>query len=118
MDRLRNLVDLVRRYGVGAQLLAAISIQNIYANISRLALERGYQRPPSLPPDGYLPMLLEAFPGCEADLSRITDAYMRVEYGDQSLADVELSALQDDYRRVQEAPTPTDETLALPHMPK
>lgn len=106
LDRLRNLMDLARRYGVGAQLLAAISVQNIYANVSRTAGERGFPRHPSQPPDVYLPVLWSAFPGCEAELARITDAYMRVEYGDRSLDDVELSALRQDYRVIQESDSP------------
>ena len=82
LDRLRNLVDLVRRYGLGSQLLAAISIQNIYANMSRLARRRGYPRHPSQPPDDYLTTLADAFPGRGEETERITAAYMRVEYGD------------------------------------
>ena len=104
LDRLRNLVDLVRRYGLGSQLLAAISIQNIYANMGRLARGRGYPRPPSQPPDDYLPALADAFPGRSEETERITAAYMRVEYGDRSLDEHELSTLRDDYRRLQETP--------------
>ncbi len=104
LDRLRNLVDLVRRYGVGSQLLAAISIQNIYANMSRLARQRGYPRPASQPPDTYLPALAEAFPGRTEEIERITSAYMRVEYGERTLEENELSSLRTDLRRLQETP--------------
>ena len=104
LDRLRNLVDLVRRYGLGSQLLAAISIQNIYANMGRLARGRGYPRPPSQPPDDYLPALADAFPGRSEETERITAAYMRVEYGDRSLDDSELSTLRADYQRLRDTP--------------
>jgi hypothetical protein len=52
---LRDLAGLVRRFGMSRQLLAAVSVQNIYANLCRLARQRGYpRRPPS--PDAYLPL--------------------------------------------------------------
>ena len=47
---LRNAARLIRRYGIGAHLLAAISVQNIYANVSRLARDRGYPRRPGPTP--------------------------------------------------------------------
>ncbi len=107
-DRLRNLFDLVQRYGLSGDLLAAISIQNIYANISRLARQRGFPRRPSLPPDYYLAELEQAFPACHDALERITAAYMRVEYGNQTLADLELESLRSDYQFVRNAPAPNE----------
>ena len=109
-ERLRDLWDLVRRYGLGTQLLAAISIQNIYANTSRLARLRGFPRPTAQPPDLYLPALQAAFPGCGDELAHITEAYMRVEYGDQALDNIELDRLRADYRRVRATPPPDAET--------
>ncbi len=41
---LRNSAGLIRRFGLGSRLLAAISVQNIYANVCRLARE---PRPPA-----------------------------------------------------------------------
>ncbi len=111
LDRLRNLVDLVRRYGVGARLLAAISIQNIYANMSRLASRRGHPRPAAQPPDDYLPALADAFPGRNEEIERITSAYMRVEYGERTLEEDELSELRRDLQRLQETPDSGEQTL-------
>ena len=62
---LRNAAGMIRRFGLGSQLLAAISVQNIYANLGRLARGRGYPRPPAQPPDDYLPVLVQAFGGFE-----------------------------------------------------
>lgn len=107
-DRMRALFDLVRRYGFGANLLAAISIHNIYANITRLARQRGFPRPAAQPPDLYLPALQAAFPACADELERITAAYMRVEYGDQALDDLEMTELRADYRKVAETPAPAE----------
>jgi hypothetical protein len=97
---LRDVVGLVRRFGLSRQLLAAISVQNIYANLCRLGRGRGFPRHPAQPPDNYLPVLAQAFPSQEEALSRITAAYMRVHYGDQSVTAVELAQLRQDYNQV------------------
>jgi hypothetical protein len=98
----------VRRFGLSSQLLAAISVENIYANLCRIARRRGYPRRPALPPDDYLPQLAQAFPGQDEPLARITAAYMRVHYGDRPVSLDELSALRADYRAVREAPADQD----------
>ncbi|MBI3957958.1 MAG: DUF4129 domain-containing protein [Chloroflexi bacterium] len=106
--RLRNLAGLVRRYGLGRELLDAISVENIYANLSRLARQRGQPRLPSQPPDDYLPRLVLAFPGHDESLARITEAYMRVHYGEQAVSGEELASLRAVYesvRRVEKANT-------------
>lgn len=95
---LRNAAGLLRRFGVSRNLLAAISVQNIYANLCRLGRERGAPRRPSQPPDAYLPILASVFPGGEEQLGRITAAYMRVHYGDHPVRGEELAALREDYR--------------------
>ncbi len=101
---LRDVAGLIRRFGLSRQLLAAISVQNIYANLCRLARQRGYPRHPAQPPDGYLSVLAQAFPGQEQALSRITAAYMRVHYGDQPVTASELAQLRHDYYQVRNKP--------------
>jgi hypothetical protein len=100
--RLAGLLGLVRRYGLGPRLLAAISVQNIYANVSRLAARRGFARPPALSPDDYLSRLELAFPGEAARLARLTDAYLRVHYGDEPASPQELAVLREDYAILRE----------------
>jgi hypothetical protein len=100
---LREMLGLARRYGLSRQLLAAVSVQNIYANLCRLARARGYGRRPAQPPDRYLPELAQAFPGEDERLARLTAAYMAVHYGDLALTREELTALRADYRAVREA---------------
>ena len=97
---LRDRMGLVRRFGVGRELLAAISVQNMYANLCRLAGQRGYPRHPAQPPDRYLPVLVAAFGGHQGALSRITMAYMRVHYGDRGVTFGELARLRGDYDEV------------------
>jgi len=95
---LRDISNLVKRYGLSRQLLAAISVQNIYANLCRIATQRGYPRHRAWPPDDYLPTLKKAFePEAEQALSRITLAYMRVHYGDKLIGVAELAQLRKDY---------------------
>lgn len=106
--RLRNLARLVRRYGLGSQLLAAISVQNLYANLTRLARQRGFARPPAVAPDEYLPSLHQAFPGQDIALQRLTLAYMRVHYGDHPISETDLAQLRADFRAIQETPRPAD----------
>jgi hypothetical protein len=98
---LRDLSNLVKRYGLSRQLLAAVSVQNIYANLCRIATRRGYPRHRAWPPDDYLSTLKKAFgPEAEEALSRITLAYMRVHYGDKPIGVAELAQLQKDYHLV------------------
>jgi hypothetical protein len=98
---LRDISNLVKRYGLSRQLLAAVSVQNIYANLCRIAKQRGYPRHRAWPPDDYLPTLVKAF-GLEAEkaLSHITLAYMRVHYGDKPISVAELAQLRKDYHLV------------------
>lgn len=103
-NRLRNLGRLLRRYGLGPGLLAAISVQNIYANVSRLAGRRGQPRTAALSPDEYLPRLQIAFPDEREKLVRLTAAYMRVHYGDQPVEQAELLQLREDYQALQATP--------------
>ena len=99
----RDLLDMVRRFGVSRELLAAVSIQNIYANLCRLGRYRGKERLPSQPPDDYLPTLISLFGGQEEALTRITSAYMRVHYGDEAVSLSELAQLRLDYYQIRRA---------------
>ncbi len=104
LQRLRGLANLLRRYGLRPGLLAAISVQNLYANVCRLAGRRGYGRPAAQPPDEYLPRLQAAFPGQEPALARLTAAYMRVHYGDQPADGAEMAQLRSDYAAIAATP--------------
>ena len=81
LARLRNLAGIVERFGAGG-LFTAWTIRRIYAQTVRLAASRGYPRPPSHTPYEHLSTLHQAFPGCEADLGQITEAYVGVHYGE------------------------------------
>ncbi len=103
LEQLKGLGNLLRQYGLSRQLLAAISVENMYANLSRLAQRRGYPRPPAQTPDDYRASLAKAFPGQENALARLTAAYQRVHYGDLSVQPDELRRLRGDYEQVKQA---------------
>jgi len=103
MDRLRNWADLLRNYGISGQLLDAVTVENIYANLSRMAGRRGFPRRLDQSPDLYLPDLRAAFPGHNEALARMTNAYMRVHYGDRAVQADELAQIRVDYRQVIES---------------
>lgn len=108
LDRLRNLAKLVGRFGLSLELLDAINIENMYANLGRIARQRGYPRQPNQPPDEYIHELNQAFPSQADGLQQITSAYMRVHYGEQTIPRPELSRLRETYQAIQATPAPIE----------
>lgn len=98
--RLSELAGLVDRFGVGSQLLSAISIRRIYANLVRLATKAGYPRTQSQTPYEYLLTLYEALPGSEHDVRVITDAYVNAHYGQLPDTRAELQRIRDCWQRI------------------
>lgn len=103
-DRLRTAAGLVSQFGMSQDLLAAISVRNIYANTIRLARQRGFPRKQAQTPYEYLPALQEAFPQAQAETLAITDAYVGVEYGELPTSREELDALRASYERLRASP--------------
>ena len=110
LGRLRDWLRMLRRYGMNQRLLNAISVENMYANLGRIARKRGHPRLPSQPPDDYLPQLASAFPGQQPRLERVTAAYMRVAYGDLPIAQEEMDTLRQDYEAIKDTPASNSET--------
>ena len=100
-QQLRNLANLAQRFRPGEGLLDAVSVENIYANLSRTARDRGFSRQPAQPATRYLPDLVRAFPANAAEVTRITRAYERVHYGGRRPAAEELAQVRQDYEAVQ-----------------
>ena len=99
LDRLRQLYNRLR--GLAPKPLLAIeTIENMYANLCRMAARRGYERGVDQPPDRYLPQLQIVFPHSEAGLQMITKAYMRAHYGEQQFTSAEMEALQQAYNGI------------------
>ncbi|MCS6842828.1 MAG: DUF4129 domain-containing protein [Caldilineales bacterium] len=102
-DRLRSALAALRSLRSGPDLLAAVSVRAIYANTVRLAAARGYPRPPARTPYEHLPALLAAFPGREAEVRLITDAYVAVHYGERPATRQEVAALRAAFERLAES---------------
>lgn len=105
-SRLRNAGAMISQFGIGSDLLAAISVRNIYANMGRLARKRGYPRHKARTPYEYLPDLRAAFPDAGDEAQVITDAYVAVHYGELPTSREQLDALRAAYERLRESPEP------------
>ena len=106
-DRLRSATGLVGRFGVGSDLLTALSVRNVYANTVRLARKRGYPRHKARTAYEHLPDLQSAFPAASDEARLITDAYVGVAYGDLPTSKEELAALRAAYERLKDSPAQT-----------
>ncbi|MFK7805747.1 MAG: DUF4129 domain-containing protein, partial [Anaerolineae bacterium] len=71
-------------------LLVPERIEDMYANMCRLAGRRGFPRAVSQPPDQYLVDLFQAFPGQNDQLAQLTGGYMRSHYGEIALPAAEM----------------------------
>ena len=107
-QRLKDLAGMVGQFGVGRQFYAAVSIRHIYANLQKLAAERGYPRDPAWTPNDYLPRLRRAFPGQDAALQHITDVYNAYEYGHVSTDPEEMERLKAAWEAIRTSPGPDD----------
>ncbi len=95
--RLRKMADLRRLL----QLRGSGSIRAIYANLLTLMAAADHPRPASKTPYEFEPTIEEVLPARRAEISAITDAYVRVRYGEQDVSDAELRTLRDAWRRIQ-----------------
>lgn len=75
---------------------AAERIRRAYAQLLELSAARGQARLPSQTPLEFLPALAQAFPGKDAESDLITQAYLKIRYGQYPEA-------LEDVRRVEEA---------------
>ena len=93
-DRLAALAGLVRRYGVGGDLRAAIAIRQIYAALLVLATKHGLERAASQTPTEFLTPLSQKWPTLAEPLALITEAYISVHYGQIPEGEAGLDAVQ------------------------
>lgn len=106
LNKLKEMAGLVSQFGIGKSFYAAISIRNIYANLQKLAAERGVPRDPSWTPNDYLSRLPQAFPGQEAALRHITDVYNAYEYGHVNTDSEEIARLREAWEAIQQTDAP------------
>ena len=99
LAKLKSLAGIMDRFGAGG-LFAALTIRRIYAQTVKLAASRGYPRPAARTPYEHLATLHQAFPGCQADLAQITEAYVGVHYGELPERSDALAEIRAAFERV------------------
>ena len=82
--------------------LVTRSIRRIYAALVALGAERGHPRPAARTPYEHLPELRRAFPGCEAQIAQITDAYIAAHYGQVPETRAALQGIRASWEHVRE----------------
>jgi hypothetical protein len=87
--------------------LATHSIRRVYAATVALAAERGYARPRTHTPFEHLWALRKAFPGCEREVERITEAYVASHYGQVPDTREGLDEIQAAWARVRQTASTT-----------
>jgi hypothetical protein len=101
-ERLMSLGQSLPSLGRLRRRLASRSVRRIYVALSALAAERGYPRPAARTPYEHLSALRRAFPGCRAQVERITEAYVAVHYGQVPETHEELQEIQTAWAQVRE----------------
>lgn len=94
---------VLERLGLLRQWRAAASVRRIYRLMSRAAAAAGFPRLDAETPYEYLPALAKVWPDHAADTRLITEAYVRVRYGEAPETAEELEALRAAWRRLESA---------------
>lgn len=87
-------------YGPGHRRRAAARIRQIYAELMDLSARLGQARPGSQTPLEFQPALQDLFSGLAAEISTITQAYVRVRYGQVPESAQELQAVENAWSRI------------------
>lgn len=94
----RRLLD---RLGLLQRWRAAASVRRIYRQMCATAAAAGYPRSGSETPYEYLSTLARVWPEPAADTRLITEAFIRVRYGEVPETDEELESLRAAWRRLE-----------------
>ncbi len=106
--RRQSLAETLRtgqRLGQRQRILAAAKIRRIYADLMELAVEMGQPRATSQTPLEFQAALVPAFPAARRELSIITEAYLKVRYGELPETHEEIRAVEAAWVSVQGAGT-------------
>lgn len=94
---------LLERLGILRRWRTAASIRQLYSLMCGAAAEMGHMRAPSETPYEYLHTLSEVWPVNQHETRLITEAYIRVRYGEIPETEEELEAITEAWRRLEEA---------------
>jgi hypothetical protein len=92
---------LLERLGLLRQWRTAASIRRVYRLMCRAAAAAGYPRLEAETPYEYLPTLAQVWPENAAEARLITDAFIRVRYGELPETAEELEAIRAAWRRLE-----------------
>jgi hypothetical protein len=84
----------------GQRWLAAARIRRIYTRLMELASKLGEPRPPAHTPLEFLPVLVNLLPEGKEDIQVITEAYLRVRYGELPETNQEIILVEEAWERV------------------
>lgn len=104
--RLAELLGVLRRFGLGPDLFAALTVRRIYARMEKLAKMRGYPRSMAETPYEYRRELEQAFPGQTEAIQCITEAYIAVRYGEIPEDPAKLQAVHTAWETLKATPEP------------
>ncbi len=99
----RGLGSLIGQIGFLNRWYTAASIRRIYAQMVATAGRRGYPRADWETPLEFLSTLVGAWPDLEVEMGAVTDAYVRVHYGELPETKAELDAIRAAWKRIQSA---------------
>jgi hypothetical protein len=106
-DGLRRALEGLRGLGQrdGRGQRSAESIRKMYASVIDMAEEAGYPRDQAETPYEHRAVLYQAFPDGETAVDAITEAYVRVHYGEVPDTREEMEQLRQQYQELQEMVT-------------
>jgi hypothetical protein len=100
---------LLRRLGLLRGWRAAASIRRIYQQMMKAAAAVGYPRAESETPYEYLATLAKAWPENTADTQLITEAYVKVRYGEVPETKEELDQIRRAWQKLEQTRPATSE---------
>ncbi len=100
LDKLVEGLDQIARLRSARQLLGAARIRRIYAQLMDMTDKLDHPRPPSLTPLEFMPTLKDIFPNMSEELVMITNAYLRVRYGELPETKGEVEIVEQAWKRV------------------
>lgn len=93
---------LLQRLGRWRRWRAAATVRRLYQEMCREAAERGFARSASQTPYEYVPALDETWPEGGPEVRQITEAYVRVRYGELPETREEVEAIQGAWQRLKQ----------------
>jgi len=104
-DEEGNLMQrLLGRLGLWRNWQTAVSIRRIYRNMLHAADASGYPRLETETPYEFLKTLAQAWPENKAQTQLITNAYVKVRYGELPETQEEIQAIKDAWRVLEVTP--------------